>query len=83
MKHRKLRLENLQVESFEVEEKGPSLRGTVHGHAPTDICTPNCSENGGTCDFDCGASFEQQRECAGTFSCPGGCGTGSFTAYPC
>jgi hypothetical protein len=82
MNQKKLRLDDLQVETFEVAQE-PRLRGTIRAHANTDYCTSQCSENGATCDFDCGASFEQQRECAGTLSCPGGCGGGPQTLFFC
>lgn len=78
MNQKKLRLDDLRVETFEVAPE-PRLRGTIRAHDATE----ECSENGDTCDFDCGRSFEQQRECVGTLSCPGGCGGGPQTLFFC
>ena len=37
---RKLKLESLQVESFETTASAPAMRGTVQGHAPGTVGCP-------------------------------------------
>jgi hypothetical protein len=81
MKQRKLRLDDLQVETFEVSRE-PQVRGTVFGRADTDDCTPVCTE-GDTCDDQCTVSQRYQRECMGSITCPGGCGGGGWSIFAC
>jgi len=47
---RKLKLESLQVESFETVAAQPEARGTVHGHRPN---TDGCPIGPGTGVSDC------------------------------
>jgi hypothetical protein len=73
MKQRKLRLDDLQVDTFEVSRE-PGGRGTVYARQETDGCTPLCSHEGETCAYNCTASMDEQRECVGTLArgCVGG-----------
>jgi hypothetical protein len=63
---KKLRLEDLAVESFVVSERA-SGRGTVAANEATTGCPPGtnlCTEMEGSCDPLCGASHPYQRVCA-------------------
>ena len=75
MKQRKLRLDDLQVETFETS-RASGERGTVVGHQESVGCTPLCSHEGETCAYDCTASMPEQRECVGTLA--RGCGGGTL-----
>ena len=65
---RKLKLESLQVESFETTAAAPCERGTVeaHGRPPT-IDTYNPDRCGDTMYFDCTLGCSQNT------ACPNGC----------
>ena len=77
MTTRKLRIEELEVESF-ATSRGPEGRGTVRAHHFTAACTPNCSDIGETCDDFCTLSMPLQRECLATDTCPNDCGNSEF-----
>jgi hypothetical protein len=68
---RKLKLESLQVESFETAPNAPRVRGTVDAHArprPTTLQTYNVDVCGDTLYFDCtlGCSVESNCTCVVT-----------------
>ncbi|HEU4881114.1 MAG TPA: hypothetical protein VFT45_02680 [Longimicrobium sp.] len=70
---KKLRLDDLAVESFEAGEPAPA-RGTVRAHATGGECTIGCSIDFETCGC---ASLRFQRECVEVtndtcYGCPGG-----------
>ncbi len=61
----KLRLDQLEVESFVVDER-MGARGTVAGNELTVGCptAEPCTEEYGSCDDVCGASHPYQKLCA-------------------
>lgn len=72
---RKLKLESLQVESFETTPAAANERGTVNAHGkPAPIQTYNVQLCGETQYFDCTLGCSLNTHCAGA------CG---LTAYRC
>jgi hypothetical protein len=77
---RKLKLESLQVESFETTGTGPMSRGTVEGNAASDEFTECCdgteiswcSECIDSIDFPCEPTYDGGTGCTAT-NCGGDC----------
>jgi hypothetical protein len=73
---RKLKLESLQVESFETAPIAPRVRGTVQANArPGPIETYNVDRCGDTMYFDCtlGCSVESNCTCVAQIETADGC----------
>lgn len=70
MKKLTMKVEDLRIESFNVQTAKTESRGTVRAHAGnSDLCfTPGC---GGTDPWDTlGCSFTADFECMDTINCP-------------
>jgi hypothetical protein len=83
---RKLKLESLQVESFDTTATAPRLRGTVAGHQDTDMSY--CEICQGSYDHPCGLETYDVVVCGETryFDCSLGCPSIApceFTEYTC
>jgi hypothetical protein len=66
MKQRKLRLDDLRVETFEISREQGG-RGTVHAHQESGECTPVCSVDVETCAHNCTFSLPEHRMCVETW----------------
>jgi hypothetical protein len=66
---KKLKIEDLHVDSFETGTGGPDLRGTVRGHESQQQCTDNTNCFETTC-----ASLTGGADCTLDCSHPYGCG---------
>jgi hypothetical protein len=79
---RKLKLESLQVESFETTAAAPAMRGTVQGHAPNTVGCPGTGVSDCaicqpmTIDLNCQPLTYDLRNCGVTnplWDCTYGC----------
>jgi hypothetical protein len=88
---RKLKLESLQVESFETTAGSQGVRGTVQGHAPNTVGCPggtgvsDCAIcQPGTIDLACQPLTYDYRDCGVTnplYDCTYGCTRNTCDRY--
>jgi hypothetical protein len=77
---KKLKLESLEVTSFETGAAEPQERGTVHGRAKPPQTNFNCPQTMFTCPTD--PNFDCTYGCSYNTACAGGC-TGLTETVDC